>query len=140
MPFSERGGHSISQVLLVRSAGSQSPAKAHPRHEAKGLSSAISGLLQAQPVIPRCSEAQRKLRSVQITYAPVSRSVASPTQRRLTLGPYQRIEQGLKSADLILQAAGFGAIVLDLGGVAPEHVSRVELATCLSQTRRTSST
>jgi recombination protein RecA len=100
----------------------------HPRHEAKGLSSAVSGLLQAEPLIPRCSEAQRKLRPVQAN-VPLSRPVASPTQRRLALGPYQRIEQGLKSADLILQMGGFGAIVLDLGGVAPEHVSRVELAT-----------
>jgi hypothetical protein len=33
----------------------------------------------------------------------------------------------LKSADLILQAGGFGTIVLDLGSVAPEFVSRVEL-------------
>ncbi|WP_254061466.1 hypothetical protein [Granulicella sp. L60] len=33
----------------------------------------------------------------------------------------------MKSADLILQAGGFGAIVLDLGGIAPEFVSRVEL-------------
>jgi recombination protein RecA len=39
------------------------------------------------------------------------------------------IEQGLKSADLILQAGGFGAIVLDLGSIAPEFVSRVELGT-----------
>jgi recombination protein RecA len=101
----------------------------HPRHEAKGLSSAVSGLLQAEPLIPRCSEAHRKSRPVQIAYAPVTRPVASPTQRRLAPVPYQRIEQGLKSADLILQAGGFGAIVLDLGGVAPEHVSRVELAT-----------
>ena len=101
----------------------------HPRHEAKGLSSAVSGLLQAEPLIPRCSEAQRKLRPVQVANIPLSRSVAFPTQRRLTLGPYQRIEQGLKSADLILQAGGFGVIVLDLGGVAPEHVSRVELST-----------
>lgn len=101
----------------------------HPRHEAKGLSSAVSGLLQAEPLIPRCSEAQSKLRPVHVANVLLSRSVVSPIQRRLALGPYQRIEQGLKSADLILQAGGFGAIVLDLGGVAPEHVSRVELAT-----------
>jgi recombination protein RecA len=30
---------------------------------------------------------------------------------------------------LILQAGGFGAIVLDLGSIAPEFVSRVELGT-----------
>jgi hypothetical protein len=40
-----------------------------------------------------------------------------------------RIEQALKATDLLLQAGGFGAIVLDMGGLAPEHVSRIPLAT-----------
>ena len=101
----------------------------HPRQEAKGLSNAVSGLLQADPLSPRCAESQRKARSAQITYAPVSQHVVSSPQRRSVLGPYQRIEQGLKSADLILQAGGFGAIVLDLGSIAPEFVSRVDLGT-----------
>ena len=101
----------------------------HPRQEAKGLSNAVSGLLQADPLSPRCAESQRKARPAQITYAPVSQHVVSSPQRRSVLGPYQRIEQGLKSADLILQAGGFGAIVLDLGSIAPEFVSRVDLGT-----------
>jgi recombination protein RecA len=101
----------------------------HPRSEAKGLSSAVSGLLQTEPLSPRCAEAQREARPTQVTYASVSQSVVSPTQRRSALNPYQRIEQGLKSADLILQAGGFGAVVLDLGSIAPEFVSRVDLAT-----------
>jgi recombination protein RecA len=101
----------------------------HPRHEAKGLSSAVKSLLQAELLSPRCAEPQHKARPAQVTYAPVPQPVGSPSRRRSTFGPYQRIEQGLKSADLILQAGGFGAIVLDLGGIAPEFVSRVELAT-----------
>jgi hypothetical protein len=35
----------------------------------------------------------------------------------------------LRVADLLLQAGGFSAIVLDLGSIAPEHVSRIPLAT-----------
>ena len=101
----------------------------HPRQEAKGLSNAVSGLLQADPLRPRCAESQREVRPPQITYAPASQPVVSSVQRRSMLGPYQRIEQGLKSADLILQAGGFGVIVLDLGSIAPEFVSRVDLAT-----------
>jgi recombination protein RecA len=101
----------------------------HPRHEAKGLSSAVSGLLQTEALNPRCAEPQRKTRPIQVTYAPASQPMVSPVRRRSALGPYQRIEQGLKSADLILQAGGFGAIVLDLGNIAPEFVSRVELGT-----------
>jgi recombination protein RecA len=101
----------------------------HPRYEAKGLSFAVSDLLQTEALNPRCAEPQRTRRPVQVTYAPASQPVVSPVRRRSGLGPYQRIEQGLKSADLILQAGGFGAIVLDLGSIAPEFVSRVELGT-----------
>jgi recombination protein RecA len=101
----------------------------HPRHEAKGLSHAVSGLLQAEPLDPRCVEPQRKARPAQVTYVPNLQPVVSPSRRSSALSPYQRIEQGLKSADLILQSGGFGAIVVDLGSVAPEFISRVEFGT-----------
>jgi hypothetical protein len=39
------------------------------------------------------------------------------------------MEQALRATDLLLQAGGFGAIVLDMGSLAPEHVSRIPLAT-----------
>ena len=101
----------------------------HPRQEAKGLSNAVSGLLQVDPLRPRCAESKPKVRPAQVTYAPFSQPVVPTAQRRSVPGFYQRIEQGLKSADLILQAGGFGAIVLDLGSIAPEFVSRVDLGT-----------
>jgi hypothetical protein len=43
--------------------------------------------------------------------------------------PWARIEQALRVADLLLQAGGFSAIVLDMAGIAAECVSRVPLAT-----------
>ena len=43
--------------------------------------------------------------------------------------PWLRIDQALRVSDLLLQAGGFSAIVLDLGSIAPEHASRVPLAT-----------
>jgi hypothetical protein len=43
--------------------------------------------------------------------------------------PWARIEQALRATDLLLQAGGFSAIVLDMASIAPEHVSRVPLAT-----------
>ena len=43
--------------------------------------------------------------------------------------PWARIEQALRVTDLVLQAGGFSAIVLDLGSIAPEHALRVPLAT-----------
>jgi hypothetical protein len=39
------------------------------------------------------------------------------------------MEQALRVTDLLLQSGGFSAIVLDLGSLAPEVVSRVPLAT-----------
>jgi hypothetical protein len=43
--------------------------------------------------------------------------------------PWARLDHALKAVDLILQAAGFAAIVLDLGSTAAEHASRIPLAT-----------
>lgn len=43
--------------------------------------------------------------------------------------PWTRLDQALRAADLLLQAAGFACIVLDLGDTAPEHGSRIPLAT-----------
>ena len=43
--------------------------------------------------------------------------------------PWPRLEQAIRATDLLLQAGGFAAIVLDLCGTAPEHASRIPLAT-----------
>jgi hypothetical protein len=39
------------------------------------------------------------------------------------------MEQAMRVTDLLLQAGGFSAIVLDMGSLAPEQVSRIPLAT-----------
>jgi len=43
--------------------------------------------------------------------------------------PWARLDQALRSTDLLLQAGGFSALVLDLGSTSPEHASRIPLAT-----------
>jgi len=43
--------------------------------------------------------------------------------------PWARLDQALRATDLLLQAGGFSALVLDLGNTAPEHASRIPLAT-----------
>lgn len=43
--------------------------------------------------------------------------------------PLSRLEQALKATDLLLQAGGFGAIVLDMSDVQPQHTMRIPLAT-----------
>jgi hypothetical protein len=42
---------------------------------------------------------------------------------------WAQLDQALRATDLVLQAGGFSAIVLDLGGLTPEFASRVPLAT-----------
>lgn len=43
--------------------------------------------------------------------------------------PWTRLDQALRATDLLLQASGFAAIVLDLGSTAPEHGNRIPAAT-----------
>jgi hypothetical protein len=43
--------------------------------------------------------------------------------------PWSRLDQALRSTDLLLQAGGFAAIVLDMGDTAVEHGRRIPLAT-----------
>ncbi len=48
-----------------------------------------------------------------------------PKSKRL----WSRLDQALRATDLLLQAAGFAAVVLDLGDTASEHGRRIPLAT-----------
>jgi hypothetical protein len=43
--------------------------------------------------------------------------------------PWTRLDQALRATDLLLQASGFAAIVLDLGATAREHGNRIPAAT-----------
>jgi recombination protein RecA len=43
--------------------------------------------------------------------------------------PWRRLDQVVRATDLLLQAGGFSAIVLDLAGTAPDHARRIPLAT-----------
>ena len=102
----------------------------HPRQEAKGLSNAVGGLLQPKQMAPRCAEPQPRVLSSQEIAAPPPLQIQKTPSRPCTpFKPWTRLEQALRSADLLLQAGGFSSIVLDMGSLAPEFVSRVPLAT-----------
>jgi recombination protein RecA len=103
----------------------------HPRGEGKGMSEALGGLLERQALASRCAEPQRRIPPEQ---APeIAAALAGPQReghRPAAAGkPWARIEQALRVADLLLQAGGFGAIVLDMADLAPEYALRVPLAT-----------
>ena len=99
------------------------------------MDDAVSGLLQPEAFVARCAEPQRRVRAEREPFEPASfeRSLlyGQPHNRGAGLpgSPWARIGQALRVTDLLLQAGGFGAIVLDMGSLAPEHVTRIPLAT-----------
>jgi recombination protein RecA len=103
---------------------------AHPRKEIKGLANAVSGLLRPEAIAPRCAEPQRRIREERETFTAQSQLRASQAKVHISASkPWVRIEQALRVTDLLLQAGGFSAIVLDMASIGPEQASRVPLAT-----------
>lgn len=101
----------------------------HPRSEIKGLSDAVGNFLKSPGMSPQYADSQNKLQSEQERNEPVSSQQFRLIPPTIVRKPWSRIEQALRVADLLLQAGGFSAIVLDMGSIAPEYVSRVPLAT-----------
>lgn len=117
----------------------------HPRGEVKGLADAI-GKLDLQPKCAEVStEPTGKFPSGMTAPAVTPRAEehdvfwrpngmndrkgAATTKKTTSTRPWKRMEQAMRAADLLLQAGGFGAVVIDMGSLAPEFVSRVPLAT-----------
>jgi recombination protein RecA len=98
----------------------------HPRMEAKGLSKAIGTLLRPEAIDLRCTGQQHCVRSpASSPLQPSTTTISSLPSRK----PWSRMEQALRTTDLLLQGGGFSAIVVDMGSLSPEAVSRVPLAT-----------
>jgi recombination protein RecA len=100
----------------------------HPRTEVKGMAGAVGEFLQPGSFAPRCAEPQPRAPRERESIAPVSTPAASNPFVRPGK-PWNRIEQALRATDLLLQAGGFAAIVLDMGSLAPQFAMRVPLAT-----------
>ena len=102
----------------------------HPRNEVKGLSEAVSGFLRPEVTAPGCAEPQRRIKPEREVFQFDALRQVAPRKKRTVSGkPWSRIEQALRVTDLLLQAGGFSAIVLDMGSIGPEYASRVPLAT-----------
>lgn len=101
----------------------------HPRNEVKDLSQSIAGLLQPE-TDPRCAGSQPKLKRRREICEPACQPPLKKNRKPSTPNkPWPRLEQALRVTDLLLQNGGFGAIVLDMASLAPEHMVRVPLAT-----------
>jgi recombination protein RecA len=98
----------------------------HPRNEVKELPDAVSDFLQ-----PRCAEPQRRAQREKEIFEPnTQKSQVVPNRKSVPSSKLiSRLDQALRVTDLLLQAGGFSAIVLDMGSVATEYASRVPLAT-----------
>ena len=102
----------------------------HPRSEIRGLTQSVGSLLQQEALAPRCAEPQRRRREKQEHFEGAVSFEGRASQTRVGLArPWSRIEQGLRVADLLLQAGGFSAIVLDMADITAEDVLRIPLAT-----------
>ena len=55
--------------------------------------------------------------------------MSAERKQKVTDKPWSRLEQALKATDLLLQAGGFAAIVLDMSDVLAQHTMRIPLAT-----------
>jgi recombination protein RecA len=87
-------------------------------------------LEQREAYEPHCAEPQHKARPQKERYEPRAFGGGSASwNASLQEKPWSRLDQALRVADLLLQAGGFSAIVLDMGSISPEFASRVPLAT-----------
>lgn len=96
----------------------------HPRTEARGLSDAVGDLFS-----PHCAEPQHWPRPQKESSEPSLTAVIHAGHSPKRARQYDAIEQGVRSADLLLQTGGFSALVLDMGSIVREYVARIELST-----------
>ncbi len=102
----------------------------HPRNEVKGLSDAVAGFLGSSASVPVPAMAERQTGLGPQSCHAMPKETPRPSRMpSISNKPWPRIEQALRVTDLLLQAGGFSAIVLDMGSLAPEFALRVPLAT-----------
>lgn len=99
----------------------------HPRTAMHGLADALPNLFQAELTPQQNPRAALPRNTFQPSQLPTFQTAAKKFSSLPT--PQTQLDQAMRVADLLLQAGGFGAIVLDLADFAPELSSRVPLAT-----------
>ena len=93
-------------------------------------------IIEQHSIEPRCAEPQRReppakknLPVVAILQPGQHEQPPWKQQKPRKAELWQRLDQALRATDLLMQAGGFGAVVLDLGNIPPENVNRITLAT-----------
>jgi recombination protein RecA len=119
----------------------------HPRELMRGVDQAIPSLKGKQPilaeaaqlhVVARCAgeqvERDRELprRGFRPPRSLPSLCESNPPPQVRSVGksvkPWKRLEQALKTTDLLLQSGGWGVVVVDLGGISWVDARRINLS------------
>lgn len=128
-----RCGREAKQLMLLGYTEKRKEGQENSRQIAPGGKAENHYLAgEKQPsLFPRCSEPEprgrRKSREVVVLAGPQQHE--APLRKTHPEKPWVRLDQALRVTDLLLQAGGFNAIVLDMGSIAPEYTLRVPLAT-----------
>jgi len=120
----------------------------HPRELMRGVDKAIPGLVGKQApfaestqihVVARCAgeQVERDREPPRRGFRPQrflpSLRESNPPPPVRTCGrsvkPWKRLEQALKTTDLLLHGGGWGVVVVDLGGISWVDARRIELST-----------
>jgi recombination protein RecA len=121
----------------------------HPRELMRGVDKAIPSLVGKQApfaesaqlhVVARCAgeqverdrELPRRGFRPQRSLPSLRESSPLPPQVRSngrSVKPWKRLEQALKTTDLLLHSGGWGVVVVDLGGISWVDARRIELST-----------
>lgn len=83
-------------------------------------------------VAPRCAETQQgfgRAMQARVTAMNVPQAPAHKSPRPAGASPWDRLDQAIRTTDLLLQGGGFSCIVMDLSGVEAEFANRIPLAT-----------
>ena len=82
-------------------------------------------------IAPRCAETQQGFaRAQQARVVAVEPLQPAKTQSKTaSKSPWDRLDQAIRTTNLLLQAGGFSCIVLDLSGMEAEFANRIPLAT-----------
>ena len=109
------------------------PTNLFARHKVKpGTPSAPNRSLACERVEQVASDRQPARRGMVVLEPKPAAVQAIPGAQVAANGakkPWTRLDQGIRAVDLLVQAGGFGAIVFDLGSIAPQFARRIPLAT-----------
>ena len=120
------GRTSIAMAFLAQQTSENVCAWIDSRDTFDPESAAASGVCLDRLLWVRCSQnsPSNPADSMRAGFRTSARNITNAKSQ-----PWSRLDQALRAIDLLLQAGGFSAIVLDLGNESVEHGRRIPLAT-----------